>query len=73
MCNFEKHIKDFYKRYIESKDCNSKRRLKRYYENKVKTSNQREVKYQKKIKKNYYRIKLINIYILRKNTEPMLN
>ena len=31
MCDIKKHIKDFQKKYTESKDCNSKRGLKLYY------------------------------------------
>ena len=31
LCNIEKYIEDFYQRYTECKDCNSKRGLKRYY------------------------------------------
>ena len=45
--NIEKHINNFYKKYSECKDCNSKRGLKCYSENKDKTSNQRKVYYEK--------------------------
>ena len=48
MCNFEKHIKDFHKKYTDCKDCNCKRGLKRYYERKEKTSNHRKKHYEKK-------------------------
>ena len=41
-CNVEKIIEDFYNKYTESKLCNSKRSLKRYYENKDKISNQKK-------------------------------
>ena len=65
MCETETQIKEFYKKYTECKYCNSKKGLKRYYENKDKISNQRKI-YYKKIKKNYYRNKLIEIYNLKK-------
>ena len=45
--NNEKHIKSFYKKYAECKDCNSKRGLKRFYDNKDKLSNQRKIYYEK--------------------------
>ena len=47
MCNIEKHIGDFYSKYTASKDCNTKRSLKRYYENKHKISSQRKFYYDK--------------------------
>ena len=47
MCNFEKHINNFYKKYSESRDCNRARGLKRYYENKDKISNQQKNYYEK--------------------------
>ena len=34
MCNIEKHIKNFYRKHSECRDCNRVRGLKRYYENK---------------------------------------
>ena len=46
-CNIEKNIDDFYSKYTECKICNSKRSLKRYYENKDKISNQRKIYYEK--------------------------
>ena len=52
MCNMEKHINNFYKRYSESKDCNRKRGLKRYYENKDEKSNQQKLYYEKNREKN---------------------
>ena len=52
MCNMEKHINNFYKRYSECKDCNRTRELKRYYENKVKISNQQKLYYEKNREKN---------------------
>ena len=51
MFNFEKHIKNFYKKITECKNCNSKKGLKRYYDSKDKTSNQRKVYYDKILKK----------------------
>ena len=47
MCNIEKDINNFYKRYTECKDCNRTRGLKRYYENKDKISNQQKIYYEK--------------------------
>ena len=49
MCNIGKKLKKNYKRYSECRDCNCARRLKRYYENKEKISNQK--KFHKKIEK----------------------
>ena len=40
--DFEKTIEDFYKKYTECKDCNSKRTLKCYYGNKDKISKQQK-------------------------------
>ena len=48
MCNFEKHINNSYKNHTASKDCNSKRVFKRYYENKVEMSKQGNSFYEKK-------------------------
>ena len=47
ICNIEKHINNFYKNYTECIDCNRARRLKRYYENKDKISNQQKIYYEK--------------------------
>ena len=47
ICTFEKDINNFYKKYTECIDCNRARGLKRYYENKDKTSNQQKVYYEK--------------------------
>ena len=47
MCNIEKHINDFYKKYSVCRDCNRARGLKRYYENKDKISNQQKISYEK--------------------------
>ena len=43
VCNIEKSIDNFYKKYRECKQCNIKRGMKRYYENKDRLSNQREI------------------------------
>ena len=50
MCNIEKHIKKFYKKFSECKDCNDTRALKRYYENKDTISNQQKYIMKKKEK-----------------------
>ena len=47
MCNIEKHINNFYKKYSKCRDCNRARGLKRYYENKDKISNQQKTYYEK--------------------------
>ena len=47
ICNIEKHINNFYKKYTECIDCNRARELKRYYESKDKISNQQKVYYEK--------------------------
>ena len=47
ICNIEKHINNFYKKYTECIDCNRARGLKRYYENKDKISNQQKIYYEK--------------------------
>ena len=47
MCNIEKHINKFYKKYTEWKDCNKTSGLKRFSENKLKLPIQ-----QKKIQLN---------------------
>ena len=46
-CNIEKNLEGFHKNYTECKDGNSKRSVKRYYENKDKTSNQEKLYYGK--------------------------
>ena len=40
ICNAQKSIDNLYNKYSNYKQCNFKRRLKRYYENKNKKSNQ---------------------------------
>ena len=47
VCNIEKSIDNFYNKYGESKQCNIKKNMKRYYENKDKLSNQRKLYYEK--------------------------
>ena len=47
ICNIEKYINTFYKKYTECRDCNRARGLKRYYENKDKISNQQKIYYEK--------------------------
>ena len=42
-CNIEKHINNFYKKYSECKDCNIKRGVKRYFDNKNKISMQQKI------------------------------
>ena len=48
ICNNEKDINNFYKKYSERIDCNRTRGLKRHYENKDKISNQQKIYYEKK-------------------------
>ena len=47
VCNIEKSIDSFYNKYRECKQCNIKRSMKRYNENKDKLSNQRKLYYEK--------------------------
>ena len=47
LCNNEKHINNFYKKYSECKDCNIERGVKRYYDNKDKKSIQQKIFYEK--------------------------
>ena len=66
MCNIEKHIDNFYKKYSECKTCNIKRGVKRYFNNKDKISNQQKIYYEKN------RDKLLqkqNDYRNKRNTE----
>ena len=48
-CNTEKNFDNFFNRYRECKQRNIERSLKRYYENKDKSSNQRKIYYEKEI------------------------
>ena len=47
MCNIEKHINNFYRKFSECRDCNRTRGIKRYYGKKDKISNQQKVYYEK--------------------------
>ena len=47
VCNIEKSIDYFYNKYRECKQCNTKRSMKRYYENKDNLSNQGKLYYEK--------------------------
>ena len=47
-CKIEKHINNSYKKYSECKDCNIKRGVKRYFDNKDKISIQQKMYYEKK-------------------------
>ena len=47
ICNIEKDINNFYKRYSDCRDCNRTRGLKRFYKNKEKKSNHRKLYYEK--------------------------
>ena len=47
ICNIEKDINIFYKKYSECRDCNRTRGLKRCYEIKDKISNQQKIYYEK--------------------------
>ena len=51
VCNIEKHINNFYKKYSECKDCNIKRCGKRYYNNKDNLSIQQKLYYEKRQRK----------------------
>ena len=46
-CNIGKHINNFYKKYSECKNCNIKRGVKRYYDNKYKILMQQKIYYEK--------------------------
>ena len=47
VCNIEKSIDNYYNKYRECKQCNIKRSMKRYHENKDKLSYQRKLYYEK--------------------------
>ena len=47
VCKIEKSIDNFYNKYRECKQCNIRRSMKRYYENKDKLSNERKLYYEK--------------------------
>ena len=65
MCKNEKHNNNFYKKYSECRDCNSKSGLKRYHENKDKLSNQRKIYFEKKTEMNFFRNIIIDIHSLK--------
>ena len=46
-CNIEKHINNFHKKYSECKNCNIKRGVKRYCDNKYKISMQQKIYYER--------------------------
>ena len=46
-CVFENHINIFYRKILECKDCNIKRGVRRYYDNKDKISSQQKIYYEK--------------------------
>ena len=75
-CNIEKHINNFYKKFSECKNCNIKRGVKRYYDNKYKRSMQQKIYYEK-IKINFYRNKMIiakkEAQIIKNYKDPILN
>ena len=75
-CKIEKHINNLYKNYSECKDCNIKRGVKRYYDNKDKISRQQK-KIMKKLEINFYRNQMIvtkkESQIIKNYIDPMLN
>ena len=73
MCNIEKHINNFYKRYSECKDCNRTRGLEFYSDNKNKLSKQQKIYYEKNREKYFYRNKTIDVYNLEIWSDHMLN
>ena len=65
ICNIEKDINNFYKKYTECIECNRARGLKRYYENKEKKYQINKRYLMKRIeKKYYYRNKTIEVFNL---------
>ena len=66
MCNNEKNIINFYKKYTECRDCKSKRSTKRYYASEDILSNQQKVYFEKnrnrllqKQNENYMHFKIL--------------
>ena len=47
VCNIEQHMNNFYKKYSKCKDCNIKRGVKRYFDNKDEISFQQNKYYEK--------------------------
>ena len=76
MCNIEEHINKFYKKYSECKDCNIKKGVKLYYNNKDKKSIQENF-FLKNVETNFYRNKVITgikeTQNIRNFLEPILN
>ena len=76
VCNNEKHINTFYKKYSECKDCNIKRGVKRYFDKKDEISIQKKY-FMKTNEINYYRNKMITetkeTQMLKDYKDPMLN
>ena len=75
-CNIEKHINNFYKKYSECKDCNIKRGVKRYYDNKDKISMQQKIYYEKnrdKLLRNKMIIAKKEAQIIKNYKDPMVN
>ena len=66
VCNTEKHINNFYKRYSEYKKCNIRRGVKRYYDNKDEKSIQRKIYYEKN---RYKLLQKRNDYRNKRNTD----
>ena len=64
MCNTEKHLDNFYKKFSESKDSNRVGGLERYYETEVRISNQQKIYYEKIEKKCCCKSKTIDVYNL---------
>ena len=48
VCDFEKYVNNFHKKFSECKDCNIKRGVKRYYDKKDKISIEQKIHYDKK-------------------------
>ena len=77
VCNIEKHINNFYKKYSECKDCNVKRGVKKVTMI-IKIKYQFNKKYiMKKIEINYYRNKMTGetkkTQSLTNYSDPILN
>ena len=66
VCKIKKHFNNFYRKYSECKDCNIKRGVKRYYNNKDKISIQQKIYYEKNREKL---LQKQNDYRNKRNTE----
>ena len=82
MCNREKYVNNFYKRYSECEDCNRARGLERYYENKDKNLKQQKIYYdrnrvktllQKQNKRCIHFRDLVRSYVELKNISKTLD